>query len=126
MASSVESHQPPVEAENIQDAATTTRVEDEVQPIKSNVTAVGSVAAKLIASNTRKLSSFHDEVRMLVFEEILPAGEKLSEVINQTNENVKYLPGIKLRQNVVVDLNLENAVHEEHMQKACWEDKRRW
>ncbi|XP_022869831.1 glycerol-3-phosphate dehydrogenase [NAD(+)]-like isoform X3 [Olea europaea var. sylvestris] len=109
MASSVESHQPPVEAENIQDAATTTRVEDEVQPIKSNVTAVGSVAAKLIASNTRKLSSFHDEVRMLVFEEILPAGEKLSEVINQTNENVKYLPGIKLRQNVVVDLNLENA-----------------
>ncbi|KAH1193595.1 Glycerol-3-phosphate dehydrogenase [NAD(+)] [Glycine max] len=56
----------------------------------------GSVAAKLIASNTIRLASFHDEVRMWVFEEKLPSGEKLTDVINKTNENVKYLPGIKL------------------------------
>ncbi|OIW09415.1 hypothetical protein TanjilG_14566 [Lupinus angustifolius] len=75
----------------------------------------GSVAAKLIASNTLKLKNFNDEVRMWVFEETLPGGEKLTEVINQTNENVKYLPGIKLGKNVIADPNLENAVKDADM-----------
>ncbi|XP_011010495.1 PREDICTED: glycerol-3-phosphate dehydrogenase [NAD(+)] isoform X2 [Populus euphratica] len=75
----------------------------------------GSVAAKLIASNTLMLASFHDEVRMWVFEEILPTGQKLTEVINQTNENVKYLPGIKLGKNVVADPDLDNAVRDANM-----------
>lgn len=87
---------------------------------KSKVTVVGSgnwgsVAAKLIASNTLKLTSFHDEVRMWVFEEVLPSGEKLSEVINRTNENVKYLPGIKLGKNVVAVPDLERAVEDANM-----------
>ncbi|KAL4379357.1 hypothetical protein GQ457_02G012150 [Hibiscus cannabinus] len=81
---------------------------------KSRVTVVGSgnwgsVAAKLIASNTLKLNSFHDEVRMWVFEETLQSGEKLTEVINRINENAKYLPGIKLGKNVIADPDLENA-----------------
>lgn len=89
-------------------------------PNKSKVTVVGSgnwgsVAAKLIASNTLKHPSFHDEVRMWVFEETLANGEKLSEVINQTNENVKYLPGIKLGKNVVADPDLEHAVRDANM-----------
>lgn len=75
----------------------------------------GSVASKLIASNTIKLPSFHDEVKMWVFEEILPSGEKLTDVINRTNENVKYLPGIKLGSNVVADPDLENAVRDANM-----------
>ncbi|KAK7395765.1 hypothetical protein VNO78_16334 [Psophocarpus tetragonolobus] len=75
----------------------------------------GSVAAKLIASNTIKLDSFHDEVRMWVFEEKLPSGEKLTDVINKTNENVKYLPGIKLGKNVIADPDLENAVKDANM-----------
>ncbi|XP_027347680.1 glycerol-3-phosphate dehydrogenase [NAD(+)] [Abrus precatorius] len=75
----------------------------------------GSVAAKLIASNTIRLSSFHDEVRMWVFEEKLPSGEKLTDVINKTNENVKYLPGVKLGKNVVADPDLENAVKDANM-----------
>ncbi|KAJ4885345.1 hypothetical protein Rs2_35438 [Raphanus sativus] len=88
--------------------------------MKSRVTVVGSgnwgsVAAKLIASNALKLPSFHDEVRMWVFEEVLPNGEKLTDVINKTNENVKYLPGIKLGRNVVADPDLENAVKEANM-----------
>ncbi|XP_027154467.1 glycerol-3-phosphate dehydrogenase [NAD(+)] [Coffea eugenioides] len=87
---------------------------------KSKVTVVGSgnwgsVAAKLIASNALKLPSFHDEVRMWVFEETLSNGEKLSEVINQTNENVKYLPGVKLGKNVVADPDLEHAVRDANM-----------
>ncbi|CAN7136341.1 unnamed protein product [Brassica rapa subsp. narinosa] len=75
----------------------------------------GSVAAKLVASNALKLPSFHDEVRMWVFEEVLPNGEKLTDVINKTNENANYLPGIKLGRNVVADPDLENAVKEANM-----------
>ncbi|KAL5707316.1 glycerol-3-phosphate dehydrogenase (NAD(+)) [Ranunculus cassubicifolius] len=75
----------------------------------------GSVAAKLIASNTLKLDNFNDEVRMWVFEEILPSGEILTEVINKTNENVKYLPGIKLGMNIVADPDLEHAVKDATM-----------
>ncbi|XP_068304580.1 glycerol-3-phosphate dehydrogenase [NAD(+)]-like [Pyrus communis] len=89
-------------------------------PHKTRVTVVGSgnwgsVAAKLIASNTLRLSSFHDEVRMWVFEETLPSGEKLTDAINRNNENVKYLPGIKLGKNVVADPDLENAVNGANM-----------
>ncbi|XP_044978620.1 glycerol-3-phosphate dehydrogenase [NAD(+)] isoform X2 [Hordeum vulgare subsp. vulgare] len=75
----------------------------------------GSVASRLLASNTAKLPSFHDEVRMWVFEETLPTGEKLSESINQANENCKYLPGIKLGTNVVADPDLESAVKDADM-----------
>ncbi|KHG11302.1 Glycerol-3-phosphate dehydrogenase [NAD(+)] [Gossypium arboreum] len=70
----------------------------------------GSVAAKLVAFNTLNLSSFHDEVKMWVFEETLQSGKKLTDAINRTNENVKYLPGIKLVKNVIGDPDLDNAV----------------
>ncbi|XP_057491543.1 glycerol-3-phosphate dehydrogenase [NAD(+)]-like [Actinidia eriantha] len=110
------SEQVPLDGETASDSNVTL---DE-SPNKSRVTVVGSgnwgsVAAKLIASNTIKLTSFHDEVRMWVFEEVLPSGEKLSEVINKTNENVKYLPGIKLGKNVVAVPDLENAVRDANM-----------
>ncbi|TVU37036.1 hypothetical protein EJB05_19019 [Eragrostis curvula] len=75
----------------------------------------GSVASRLIASNTAKLPSFYDEVRMWVFEEMLPTGKKLSESINQENENCKYLPGIKLGSNVIADPDLESAVKDANM-----------
>ncbi|KAL4368167.1 hypothetical protein GQ457_05G018880 [Hibiscus cannabinus] len=87
---------------------------------KSRVTVVGSgswgsVAAKLVASNTLKISSFHDDVKMWVFEETLQSGEKLTDAINRTNENVKYLPGIKLGKNVIADPDLDNAVKDANM-----------
>ncbi|CAO1943212.1 unnamed protein product [Urochloa humidicola] len=75
----------------------------------------GSVASRLIASNTAKLPSFYDEVRMWVFEETLPTGKKLSESINEENENCKYLPGIKLGANVIADPDLESAVKDANM-----------
>ena len=37
---------------------------------------------------------------MWVFEEMID-GEKLSEIINNKHENVKYLPGVQLPENVV-------------------------
>ncbi|CDP16627.1 unnamed protein product [Coffea canephora] len=113
----------PIEEETPQDAAAdnnSVAFHDAGASNKSKVTVVGSgnwgsVAAKLIASNTLKFPSFHDEVRMWVFEETLSNGEKLSEVINQTNENVKYLPGVKLGKNVVADPDLEHAVRDANM-----------
>ncbi|XP_062232319.1 glycerol-3-phosphate dehydrogenase [NAD(+)]-like isoform X2 [Phragmites australis] len=75
----------------------------------------GSVASRIIASNTAKLPSFYDEVRMWVFEELLPTGKKLSESINKANENCKYLPGIKLGANVIADPDLESAVKDANM-----------
>ncbi|WVZ14969.1 hypothetical protein V8G54_012535 [Vigna mungo] len=62
---------------------------------RSKVTVIGSgnwgsVASKLIASNTLRLPSFHDEVRMWVYEETLPSGEKLTDVINRTNVRELY------------------------------------
>ncbi|XP_020252155.1 glycerol-3-phosphate dehydrogenase [NAD(+)]-like [Asparagus officinalis] len=103
-----------------QDGKNVDGVQAEVTNPKFRVTVVGSgnwgsVAAKLIASNTLKQSVFHDEVRMWVFEEVLPTGDKLTDKINQINENIKYLPGIKLGKNVVADPNLENAVKEANM-----------
>ncbi|XP_074310754.1 glycerol-3-phosphate dehydrogenase [NAD(+)] [Silene latifolia] len=75
----------------------------------------GSVAAKLIASNTVQHNIFHDEVRMWVFDETLQSGAKLSNVINQTNVNVKYLPGVQLGNNVIADPDLVHTVRDANM-----------
>jgi len=50
--------------------------------------------------NAKKQSIFADRVTMYVYEEIID-GRKLTEIINETHENVKYLPGHKIPENVV-------------------------
>ncbi|XP_025832252.1 glycerol-3-phosphate dehydrogenase [NAD(+)], cytoplasmic isoform X4 [Agrilus planipennis] len=60
----------------------------------------GSAIAKIIGKNVQKLPQFDNEVTMYVYEEIMN-GEKLTEIINETHENVKYLPGHILPENVV-------------------------
>lgn len=79
----------------------------------------GSVAAKLVASNARLQPCFHDEVRVWVFEETLANGEKLTDIINQKKENVKYLPNVSLGWNVVADPSLESAVKGATMLVFC-------
>ncbi|KAG8501505.1 hypothetical protein CXB51_003802 [Gossypium anomalum] len=56
------------------------------------------------------LSTLSTSAIFMVFEETLQNGEKLTDAINRTNENVKYLPGIKLGKNVIADPDLDNAV----------------
>ena len=46
---------------------------------------------------------FAEEVSMWVFEEMIE-GRKLTEIINETHENVKYLPNHKLPSNVVSEI----------------------
>jgi glycerol-3-phosphate dehydrogenase (NAD+) len=53
-----------------------------------------SAIAKIIGNNVvEKSDKFEKEVRMWVFEEMVN-GRKLTEIINQDHENLKYLPGI--------------------------------
>ena len=60
----------------------------------------GSAIAKIVGRNAARLPNFEDRVTMWVYEEMIE-GKKLTEIINETHENVKYLPGHKLPENVV-------------------------
>ncbi|RAK72283.1 glycerol-3-phosphate dehydrogenase family protein [Aspergillus fijiensis CBS 313.89] len=84
----------------------------------------GSTIAKIIAENTNEHPDLFDkEVRMWVFDEDIEIPEsskhhsklggqkrKLTEVINQVHENVKYLPDIALPDNVMADPDLKSTV----------------
>uniref|UniRef100_A0A0N5C6D2 Glycerol-3-phosphate dehydrogenase [NAD(+)] n=1 Tax=Strongyloides papillosus TaxID=174720 RepID=A0A0N5C6D2_STREA len=66
----------------------------------------GSAIARIIGQTTSQhKDTFDSHVKMWVYEEIVN-GEKLSEVINQRHENVKYLPGKKIPENVVAVTDL--------------------
>ncbi|XP_053568997.1 glycerol-3-phosphate dehydrogenase 1-like protein [Bombina bombina] len=69
----------------------------------------GSAVAKIIGNNVKNLQKFASTVKMWVFEENIN-GRKLTEIINTEHENVKYLPGHKLPENVVAVPNLTDAV----------------
>lgn len=60
----------------------------------------GSAIAKIVGGNAAKYPHFCDRVTMYVYEEMIE-GKKLTEIINEQHENVKYLPGHKLPPNVV-------------------------
>lgn len=60
----------------------------------------GSVIAKIIGTNAVNLTNINNEVKMYVFQETI-GDRKLTDIINELHENVKYLPGIKLPENVV-------------------------
>ncbi|KAI1310205.1 glycerol-3-phosphate dehydrogenase [Mortierella claussenii] len=60
----------------------------------------GSAVAKIIGGNVHNFSHFDKEVKMWVFEEQVD-GQNLTDIINTKHENVKYLPGIKLPENIV-------------------------
>lgn len=60
----------------------------------------GSAIARIVGANAANSDKFNERVTMYVFEELIE-GKKLTEIINETHENVKYLPGKKLPPNVV-------------------------
>ncbi|KAL0123254.1 hypothetical protein PUN28_004241 [Cardiocondyla obscurior] len=61
----------------------------------------GSAIAKIVGANAMKYNNiFETRVTMYVYEEIIN-NEKLTNIINTIHENVKYLPGHKLPENVV-------------------------
>nr|CAI5843991.1 unnamed protein product [Callosobruchus analis] len=60
----------------------------------------GSAIAKIVGTNALRQKHIDDRVTMYVYEEMIN-GKKLTEIINEQHENVKYLPGHKLPPNVV-------------------------
>ena len=61
----------------------------------------GSAIAKVAGENiVQKPEKFTAPITMYVYEEMVD-GRKLSEIINTDHENPKYMPGIKLPDNVV-------------------------
>ncbi|CAN8071163.1 unnamed protein product [Agarophyton chilense] len=68
----------------------------------------GSAAAVIIANNVKNFEYYDDTVNMWVHEEIID-GEKLTDIINQTHCNVKYLPDHSLPDNIVAVPELVDA-----------------
>ncbi|KAG9508745.1 Golgi pH regulator [Fragariocoptes setiger] len=60
----------------------------------------GSAIARIIGVNVNNFDHFDKTVKMYVYEEIVD-GRKLTDYINEDHENVKYLKGYKLPENVV-------------------------
>lgn len=68
----------------------------------------GSTIAKIIGKNVQEHPKFEKTVRMYVYEEMID-GRKLTDIINTEHENVKYLPGHKLSDNIVAVPNVVEA-----------------
>jgi len=68
----------------------------------------GSTIAKIIGKNVLGLPQFEKTVNMYVYEEMVN-DRKLTEIINNDHENVKYLPGHKLSENIVAVPNVVDA-----------------
>lgn len=71
-----------------------------IDSVRNDTQRRGSAIAKIVGRNAARLPNFNDRVTMYVYEEEIN-GKKLTEIINTTHENVKYLPGHKLPENVV-------------------------
>lgn len=73
----------------------------------------GSAIATKVGVNCERLEYFESKVNMWVYEETVTLkdgrSEKLTKVINQQHENVKYLPDIKLPDNIVAVADLAEA-----------------
>lgn len=69
----------------------------------------GSAIAKIVGVNAAKYPMFEDCVNMFCYEELLN-GRKLTDIINTEHENVKYLPGHKLPENIVAIPDVKEAV----------------
>ncbi|CAF2567536.1 unnamed protein product [Rotaria sp. Silwood2] len=70
---------------------------------------MGSIIAKRVGTDILKFNTFEKEIRICIYEEITN-GRKLTEIINQQHENIKYLPGHKLPHNVIAYLDVVETV----------------
>ena len=80
----------------------------------------GSAIATIVGPNCERMPDVDSKVHIWVYEEMVKVPDpssgnlverKLSEVINERNENVKYLPGVKLPKNVIAEPDLATACH---------------
>merc|ERR1711988_1876668 len=69
----------------------------------------GSALVRILGRNAMRHDVFDNEVKMYVHEEMID-GKPLTQIINETHENVKYLKGAKFTPNVVADPDIASAV----------------
>lgn len=73
----------------------------------------GSAIARIVGQNCDRLPYYETPVNMWVYEEMVDDGKgnqvKLTDYINTRHENIKYLPGIALPENVKAVADLEEA-----------------
>jgi len=74
----------------------------------------GTAVARIIGQNTSRSFVFESKVNMYVYEEQYQ-GKKLTDVINTTHENPKYLPGVQLPVNIHAEPDLRKAVAGAHI-----------
>lgn len=77
-----------------------------------------SALAPIIGKNCERLGEFETAVNMWVYEEDVD-GRKLSEIINTDHENTKYLPGIKLPENIIAVPSVQDAVKDANVLIFC-------
>ena len=77
-----------------------------------------SAIALIIGQNTKENPEFVNEIRMWVYEEMID-GQKLTDIINSQHENVKYLPGKKLPENVIADPDISSATKNADVLVIC-------
>lgn len=70
----------------------------------------GTALARLAAQNAYELEGFDDEVNFWVREREIPGQGKLTDIINETHENARYLPEMKLPENLIAVPNLRDVV----------------
>lgn len=68
----------------------------------------GSAIAKILGANVKTDDQFDSVLNMWVFEEMVD-GKKLTEIINETHENVKYLPKHIIPDSVVAEPDIVKA-----------------
>ena len=73
----------------------------------------GSAIAKIIAENIKRQTTlYHPTLSLWVFEEKVDGGQDLSHVINTNHENTKYLPGVRLPDNIKAEPDLRTAARD--------------
>ncbi|KAI5833160.1 NAD-dependent glycerol-3-phosphate dehydrogenase [Schizophyllum commune Tattone D] len=70
----------------------------------------GTALARVAAINAANLEGFDDEVRMWVREREVPGKGKLTDIINSTHQNERYLPNVELPENLVAVSDLKEVV----------------
>eukprot|EP01062_Namystynia_karyoxenos_P081796 TRINITY_DN9068_c0_g1_i1.p1 TRINITY_DN9068_c0_g1~~TRINITY_DN9068_c0_g1_i1.p1 ORF type:complete len:809 (+),score=311.61 TRINITY_DN9068_c0_g1_i1:103-2427(+) len=78
----------------------------------------GSCIARVIGRTCDELEEFEDTIRMYVHEEVHD-GRKLTDIINTEHENVKYLPGYKIPENVVAYSSATEAARDADVVVIC-------
>ena len=94
-----------------------------LSPAPKRVALIGSgnwasAIALILGKNTKTQPEFEDEVRMWVHEEEIE-GRKLTEIINSEHENVKYLPGKKIPENIIADPDVSSATKSADILVIC-------